>query len=95
MIYRDERDQGGMKAMPYEGMADFDGACAPAENSERDAPNRTFTLGCFRWEKTAKGDRLKRGRVIWRVRGVVAQPSISDTYAEARAWCISGNEMRP
>ena len=76
---------------PYEGMWDFDGACAPPEDGGRAtfSGQLTFTLGCFQWVKRSKGKALKRGRVTYRVNGHVESPKTA--YEAARAYCARKN----
>ena len=76
---------------PYEGMWDFDGSCAPAEDGSwptRYQPE-TFTLGCFQWERKASGKGLKKGKVSYRVKGRGEDPA--PVYAAARAYCARKN----
>jgi len=72
---------------PYAGMWDFDGACAPREGSAGQSMHRTFTLGVFQWVPMPKGKKLKRGKVIWRVKGTCDTEGIVDAHEKAREFC--------
>lgn len=75
----------------YEGKWDFDGSSAPAEgqSSGTHPGQETFTLGCFRWVRRAKGTGLKRGKVEHRVKGRVDDSAAA--YEKARAFCAEKN----
>jgi len=94
MIYRSEHDQGKMKVVPYAGMYDFDGGCAPSEDLSRGGTGQSFTLGIFIWVTAAKGKRLKRGNVIKRFRGYRTKQSVIETYATARKFCEHKNNCK-
>lgn len=76
------------ETIPYEGMWDFDGACAPPEDGARHH-FETFTLGCFQWIRRASGKGLKRGKVTYRIKGRAADPK--PAYVSARKWCDNKN----
>lgn len=74
----------------YEGMWDFDGACAPPESGDaKPVYFETFTLGCFQWLKRSSGAGLKKGRVQYRVKGQTSDPH--PAYVEAREFCRRNN----
>ena len=79
----------------YEGEWDFDGACAPPENggqSRAGGLHETFTLGCFQWVRRGKnhdGTTLKKGRVVYRIKGRVSDPK--PAYEAAREYCAKWN----
>ena len=79
----------------FEGEWDFDGSCAPSENVGRYDEirwNHTFSLGCFQWVKRGKngeGKGLKKGRVMYRVKGYTDSPK--EAYEKARAYCAKKN----
>lgn len=80
------------QAEPYAGMWDFDGSCAPAEDGSGHKTwggQETFTLGCFQWVKTARGNRLKKGKVSYRIKGRVESPK--EAYEAARVYCAKKN----
>lgn len=81
----------------HEGEWDFDGACAPAEGSTVGAfaGQQTFTLGCFQWVRRGKdgqGKGLKKGKVVYRIKGDVADSA--SAYERARAHCAKRNVMQ-
>jgi len=74
-------------AAPYQW--DFDGACAPRETSpgvwEQVRPGfDTFSLGIFQWVPTADGKRVKRGKVVYRIKGSMSDPGAA--FESARAY---------
>lgn len=80
-----------------EGEWDFDGACAPAEGSSVGAygAQQTFTLGCFQWVRRGKdgqGKGLKKGKVVYRIKGDVTDSAAA--YERARAHCAKRNAMQ-
>lgn len=78
-------------ANKYDGMWDFGGSCAPPENGSWNGPNyKTFTLGCFQWERKATGKGLKKGPVRYRVNGLYSDPATA--YAAARMYCAEKNK---
>ena len=79
--------------VPYEGMWDFDGSCAPREDGIGGpmwSNQITFTLGIFQWQKMARGKGLKRGKVQKRIRGNVSDPKLA--YDLAREFCKAKND---
>lgn len=80
------------ETIPYEGMWDFDGSCAPPENGEAKHHYETFTLGCFQWVCRSSGKKLKRGKVVYRIKGLTADPK--PAYASARKWCGEKNAVQ-
>ena len=62
-----------------EGKHAYDGGCMPA--GEDGVKWESFSVGIFAWEKMAKGNRLKRGKVKVRVRGLCVQAEA--VYAKA------------
>ena len=77
-----------------EGEWDFDGSCAPPENGGGPIWDgmETFSLGCFQWVRRGndgRGKGLKKGKVQYRVKGLVADPA--DAYGRARAYCARKN----
>ena len=77
----------------YEGEWDFDGSCAPKEDSSgRSYGQETFTLGCFQWVKMARGKRLKKGKVQYRVKGHVTEAA--EAYRKAREYCAKKNAQQ-
>ncbi|MAM24012.1 MAG: hypothetical protein CML55_01330 [Rhodobacteraceae bacterium] len=84
--------RGRMNREPYEGMWDFDGGCAPRIGSPDQTMLKTFTLGCFQWEKRARGSGLKRGKVQYRVRGLSGyQPDVIRAHETAERFCEAKN----
>lgn len=79
--------RGRMNQEPYAGMWDFDGACAPCEGSEGRSLQETFTLGVFQWVPMASGKRLKRGKVVYRVKGTCDGNGIREAHDKAREFC--------
>jgi hypothetical protein len=75
----------------YEGMWDFAGSCAPPEHGARLTSQETFTLGCFQWVRIARGKKLKKGKVQYRVKGNASDPA--PAYVAARAYCAKKNAM--
>ncbi|WP_411839783.1 hypothetical protein [Paracoccus sp. ME4] len=78
----------------YEGEWDFHGSCAPEEGKTfgNYAGQATFTLGCFRWTRRGRdgaGKGLKKGKVVYRVRGDVADSA--QVYQAARDYCARMN----
>jgi hypothetical protein len=73
----------------YEGEWDFDGSCAPNENSSGGLSMVTFSLGCFQWVRRSKGDGLKKGKVVYRVLGRSSNPK--KAYEKAREFCAKRN----
>jgi hypothetical protein len=67
---------------------DFYGDCAPDE-SRPGVGWKTFTLGIFQWLPKASGKGLKRGKVIFRVKGTRDNPALA--YSQARAFCAELN----
>jgi hypothetical protein len=51
-------------------MWDFFGAWDPTGRANQHL-TETFSIGCFQWVPTANGKDLKRGKVMWRVKGRV------------------------
>jgi hypothetical protein len=62
---------------------DFDGACAPEDESTSFARrlNMTFSVGVFQWIPTKDGKGLKRGKVVKRITGSTSYPE--HVYKEA------------
>lgn len=77
----------------YEGEWDFDGHCAPSEDgSSRNVPYETFTLGRFQWVRRGKngnGSGLKKGKVMYRIKGRCSSPA--EAYEKARQFCKKKN----
>ena len=75
---------------PHEGMWDFEGPCAPNEDGSNPPwGQETFTLGCFQWVRMARGKKLKKGKISYRIKGHAADPA--PVYAAARAYCAKKN----
>lgn len=77
---------------PYEGMWDFDGSCVPDPHRPY-AGQQTFSLGCFQWVRKARGRGLKRGKVMWRAKGLCSERE--KVFAAAQAYCDEKNAQEP
>ncbi len=79
----------------HEGEWDFDGSCAPKEHgghSPLGAGQQTFSLGCFQWVRRGRlgtGEGLKKGKIMYRVKGQVSAPD--EAYQKAREYCAKQN----
>lgn len=74
------------------GTWDFYGACAPAENADGTygyVGGETFTLGCFQWVPMARGKKVKKGKVQYRVKGISTDPAAA--FKAARDFCAKKN----
>jgi len=81
-----------LESEAYEGEWDFDGSCAPPEDGKEITWNHTFTLGCFQWVRRGKegnGKGLKKGKVMYRVKGYTDNPKAA--YQKAREYCARKN----
>jgi hypothetical protein len=81
----------------YEGEWDFDGSCAPGEDGSWSGAGtyETFTLGCFQWVRRGKDGRgvgLKKGKVMYRIKGYVSAPKAA--YLSAREYCLNKNAQQ-
>jgi len=63
-------------------MHDFSGSCSPGSIM---APQKTFSVGIFKWVSKANGKGLKKSAVIHRVRGYVSDPE--EVYKVAGNLC--------
>ena len=67
------------------GSYDFAGSCSPQGGRCFVPFQRTFSVGCFRWTASARGE-PKKGRVEVRVSGPVDR--WADVEAKAREICL-------
>ena len=65
-------------------LHDFDGECAPAIGGTYTGCEG-FSVGIFRWIPKTSGRGLKKGKVIYRVRGKTNDAE--RVYAQAREMC--------
>jgi hypothetical protein len=63
----------------------FDGACAPWPGHKGWWEHKTISVGIFKAVLTAKGDKCKRGPVLYRVKGRLAQAD--QVFARATEIC--------
>jgi hypothetical protein len=80
-----------MSSEPYEGMWDWEGACAPDRHGAR-YTFETFSVGCFQWVRRGKnggGKGLKKGKVQYRIKGRTDEAE--RVYASATAYCAKKN----
>lgn len=85
--------RGRMPGEIYAGKWDFDGGCAPQRGTTGAGSMETFTLGCFQWEKKSRGSGLKRGRIVYRIKGNARiVENVNDAHDHAEAFCRKKNE---
>lgn len=68
---------------------DYDGACAPSSPTVAGRTFETFTLGVFPLVPTSNGKGTKRGKVRYRVRGLVADSYRCHQVAGRLAWLLT------
>ena len=71
------------------GKYDYDGGCAPCLGGTYKG-QETFSIGIFRWLPKASGKGLKRGKVVYRIRGKVSDAE--KVYSRAQEICRSIDE---